>query len=254
MEIKIPKNSKKLIRVTNNSKKIIFKIGENAHISIIEKRKLLSEGKIIIKTGEGSTVDYLTVLESTKKYDFSAKMGKKSSVVWYFYGNMRDKSQIKSEIIGENPESSGEMIVLLDAKNKSETRIDLINNHKEPNTKGLITVKGLGRDKSKAVINGLIRIDKKAPNVSSFLKEDILLLSSESEIQAEPNLEILNSEVEASHSATFGDLDKNMLYYMGSRGISEKESEKILIKAFFKPMVEKIKNKQIQKELLKSIL
>lgn len=253
MEIKIPKNSKKLIRVTNNSKKIIFKIGKNSHISIIEKRKLQSEGKIIIKTSEGSTVDYLTILDA-KKYDFSAELGKKSSVVWYFYGNMRNKSQIKSKIIGENSESFGEMIVLLDAKDKSETRMELINNHKEANTKGLITVKGLGRDKSKAMINGLIRIDKKASNVSSFLKENILLLSSESEIQAEPNLEILNSEVEASHSATFGDLDKNMLYYMGSRGISEKESEKILIKAFFKPIVEKIKNKQIQKELLKSIL
>lgn len=253
MEIEIPKNSKKLIRVTNNSKKIIFKIGKNSHISIIEKRKLPSEGKIIIKTSEGSTVDYLTILDA-KKYDFSAEMGKKSSVVWYFYGNMRNRSQIKSEIIGENSESSGEMIVLLDAKDKSETRIELINNHKEPNTKGLITVKCLGRDKSKAIINGLIRIDKKASSVSSFLKEDILLLSPKSEIKANPNLEILNSDVEASHSATFGDLDKNMLYYMESRGISEKESEKILIKAFFRPIVEKIKNKQIQKELLKSIL
>lgn len=47
-----------------------------------------------------------------------------------------------------------------------------------------------------------------------------------------PNLIVDIDEVDAAHSAYISDFDKDNLFYMKSRGISESESRKILLKTF----------------------
>lgn len=47
-----------------------------------------------------------------------------------------------------------------------------------------------------------------------------------------PNLIVDNDEVEASHSAFIGDFDKESLFYMKSRGLSDEESRSLLRESF----------------------
>ena len=49
-----------------------------------------------------------------------------------------------------------------------------------------------------------------------------------------PNLIIDTDDVEAAHSAYIGNFDKDMLFYMKSRGLSDNESRKLLLGKYFK--------------------
>jgi len=49
---------------------------------------------------------------------------------------------------------------------------------------------------------------------------------------AEPELEIRNNEVKASHAASVGRIDEEQLYYLCSRGMERKEARRLIIDGF----------------------
>ena len=56
-----------------------------------------------------------------------------------------------------------------------------------------------------------------------------------------PQLEIYADDVKCNHGATVGQLDETAMFYMLSRGISEKEARMLLMSAFVHDVQEKIR-------------
>ena len=71
------------------------------------------------------------------------------------------------------------------------------------------------------------------------------LLSKAAEIDTKPSLEIYADDVECSHGATAGNIDKNMLFYLQSRGINKDQATSMLIRGFAQEIIE-----EFQDELL----
>ena len=59
-----------------------------------------------------------------------------------------------------------------------------------------------------------------------------LLLSRSATINAKPELEIFADDVKCAHGATVGELDRNALFYMASRGVPPAEARALLTRAF----------------------
>ena len=59
-----------------------------------------------------------------------------------------------------------------------------------------------------------------------------LLLSRAATINAKPELEIFADDVKCAHGATVGELDRDALFYMASRGVAEGEAKALLTRAF----------------------
>lgn len=59
-----------------------------------------------------------------------------------------------------------------------------------------------------------------------------LLLSRSATINAKPELEIFADDVKCAHGATVGELDRDALFYMASRGVPEAEAKALLTRAF----------------------
>ena len=108
-------------------------------------------------------------------------------------------------------------------------------------------------DSAKAVYRGLIRIEKGADRTDSHQHSDTLLLGDESRADAVPELEIENGDVRCSHGATIGQIDEDKLFYMMSRGIDARTAKKQVIKGFFRPILETIKDDQLRVNLDMSI-
>ena len=66
---------------------------------------------------------------------------------------------------------------------------------------------------------------------------------------AKPQLEIYIDELEASHGATTGQLDKKQLFYLQSRGISYVEARKMLVIAFANTLIETVKDTRQQERI-----
>ena len=99
--------------------------------------------------------------------------------------------------------------------------------HNAKNTTSKIITKGVLNNKSKALSRSLVKIKENAPKSNGYEKQEALLLSENAEADAIPYLEIDNNDVKCSHSSAVGQIDKDVLFYMMSRGLNESEAKKI---------------------------
>ena len=66
-------------------------------------------------------------------------------------------------------------------------------------------------------------------------------MTDEAKINSQPQLEIYADDVKCSHGATTGQLDKEALFYLRSRGINEDEARMMLMYSFAVEIINKIK-------------
>lgn len=121
--------------------------------------------------------------------------------------------------------------------------------HLASNTHAETIVYGALKDSARAVIKGMIEINKKANLSTDFLTEKILLLGETAQAIAEPALEIKANEVRASHAATIATLDEEALYYLQSRGLTKEQAKLIIISGFFKTVLNRINDDKIKKQI-----
>lgn len=98
-------------------------------------------------------------------------------------------------------------------------------------------VKAAGSDRGQGRFVGNIIIPKHANGSNAALKMDALLLSDDANIDTVPALEIASNDVKAFHGATVGALDPDQIFYVMSRGLTQRESERLLTLAFFEPAI-----------------
>ncbi|MDO4673209.1 MAG: SufD family Fe-S cluster assembly protein, partial [Porphyromonadaceae bacterium] len=56
-----------------------------------------------------------------------------------------------------------------------------------------------------------------------------------------------------NHAASVGRLNKDMLYYIMSRGFSKKQAQSLMLEANFTPTLDKIEDENLRDELKKKV-
>ena len=110
-----------------------------------------------------------------------------------------------------------------------ETRQD----HMVPHTFSNLHYKGALADRANASWEGMIYVDPKAEKTDGYQKNENLMLSDEAQVFAKPGLEIITDDVKCSHGTTITNIDDDQIFYLTSRGIPEREAEKLVIRGFF---------------------
>jgi Fe-S cluster assembly protein SufD len=87
-------------------------------------------------------------------------------------------------------------------------------------------------ERAHAVFQGSIRVAPNAQKTDARQLNHNLLLSAAAAADTKPELEILADDVQCSHGASVGDLDREALFYMRTRGIGEIEARALLIEGF----------------------
>ena len=117
--------------------------------------------------------------------------------------------------------------------------------HLMPNCFSQQDYKGIIAEKGRAVFNGKVIVHPDAQKTAAYQNNKNLLLSQHAEIDTKPELEIYADDVKCNHGATVGQLDEKALFYLRSRGISEVEARRILIKAFAEELFSTISQPEI---------
>ena len=126
-------------------------------------------------------------------------------------------------------------------------------NHNSQHTTSKVLYKGVLDDKSKAVFNAQVNVPFKSKKIDSDQKNHNILLSNTAKINSNPKLKISCDDVKCSHGSTIGNLDKDSLFYLRSRGIDLNKSKKILLKSFMNDIIDKIDKDIIKKHISESI-
>jgi Fe-S cluster assembly protein SufD len=121
--------------------------------------------------------------------------------------------------------------------------------HAAPECTSRELYKGILDDRARGVFHGRIVVEQDAQLTLADQQNSNLLLSRDSEIDTKPQLEIYADDVKCSHGATVGELDKNQLFYMQSRGIDMDSARTLLTYAFAAQVVEEIEIESLREEL-----
>jgi len=116
-------------------------------------------------------------------------------------------------------------------------------NHNFPNCKSSQRYKGVLTDQSQASYLSKTFVDKLAQKTEAYQLSKGILLSDNSYFHSKPELKIFADDVKCSHGSTIGPMDRDLLFYLRSRGLNKKDSTSLLIKSFFHDMMFGVPNK-----------
>jgi len=112
--------------------------------------------------------------------------------------------------------------------------------HIAPRSNSEMLFKGILDNKSRAVFNGRLHVEKDAQKITAYQANHNLLLSNNAEVYSKPELEIYADDVKCKHGATTGQLDQDALFYMRARGIEQSEAMNILLQGFAGEILERV--------------
>ena len=119
----------------------------------------------------------------------------------------------------------------------SHTLVD----HAKPNCFSNELYKGILEDESTGVFNGKVFVRQDAQKTNAYQSNKSIVLSERATMYSKPELEIYADDVKCSHGATTGQLDQEALFYLRSRGLSERLARALLLQAFARDVVDKIR-------------
>ncbi|RLD67025.1 MAG: Fe-S cluster assembly protein SufD [Bacteroidetes bacterium] len=112
--------------------------------------------------------------------------------------------------------------------------------HAKPHNTSNQLYKGIIDNKASAVFQGKVLVDKDAQKTLANQSNKNILLTKYAKINSKPQLEIYADDVACSHGSTTGQIDKEALFYLQSRGINRRRAETLLLSAFVKDVIDKI--------------
>ncbi len=128
-------------------------------------------------------------------------------------------------------------------KGEDQYKIETIQHHMAPNTVSNLLIKGVFDGESKFIYRGLVRIEKDAQRSHAYQKNQNLLLSPKSFVESKPDLEILANDVFCTHGSTTGKINEEEIFYIKSRGLTEKETRGLIVQGFINDIINKVRNR-----------
>jgi Fe-S cluster assembly protein SufD len=111
--------------------------------------------------------------------------------------------------------------------------------HAVPHTTSRELYKGVLDGRSHGVFLGSVKVRADAQKTDSMQTNRNLILSTGALMDTTPQLEIHADDVKCAHGSTIGQLSKDALFFLRSRGIGEEEARLLLTKGFAHEVLER---------------
>jgi len=125
-----------------------------------------------------------------------------------------------------------EILGLFEGHGDDQIKASLDIVHKKPHLTSRVAIKAVVFNQAKFDLEAKMVIEKGATQTDSYLKVDALMMSDGAKARAVPSLEIYEDNVKGGHGATVGQVNKDQIHYLRSRGFSEQAAEELIVDAF----------------------
>ncbi len=236
---------------------------ENAELQVIERHQSLTSNEVFtncvteIFAEKNSNIDYYKVQNDAPTASLvdntyiSQKNGSIVNVHTFSFGGKLTRNNLNYYQNGERINSTLKGVTILGEKQHVDHHT--LVHHKQPNCESHQDYKGIFGENSIGVFNGKIIVDKIAQKTDAFQQNNNILISDKATINSKPQLEIFADDVKCSHGCTIGQLDKDALFYLQSRGIPKKEAQALLMYAFANNVLESVRIPELKARINKLI-
>lgn len=222
--------------------RIEIELSANAAARFIEyhtstgEQKHYSNTLIKLRLGDGARADYVRLQRRGNTHSQTQRLNvhlNRHSTLRHCgidLGGMLTRNDLKIDIAeaGATASFSGLYVIGENQHVDNHTRVD----HRVGPAVSNQEYRGILSGKCRAVWNGKAVVHKGADGTDATQANHNLLLSSNSEIDAKPELEIYADEVKCAHGTTVGQLDDDALFYLRSRGLDHDAARHALVRAF----------------------
>lgn len=242
IEITAKENTKStvIIKYTSNQEK------ESYHNGIIKAQaeKNAELNIILVNLMNTKSNNFLAIeneFEENAKINYTiVDFGGKHSITNYY-----------SNLLGDNCDNQLNTIYL--GKENQVFDLNYIGELRGKKSNIDIEVQGALKDTSKKHFKGTIDFKKGCKKATGNENEACMLLSDTAKSIALPMLLCSEEEVEGNHSSSAGKIGEKELFYIMSRGFELKEAMKLMVRARFNQILEKIEKKELREEILQEI-
>jgi Fe-S cluster assembly protein SufD len=183
-----------------------------------------------------------------------ARVERDANLDWIFgaIGSHLTKNFTELDLAGQG--STGRMSGFYFTDGKQHLDHDTQQNHFAPNTTSDLLFKGALKGKSHSVWQGMIYVAPGAQKADGYQANRNLVLDDQARADSIPGLEIMADDVRCTHGATVGKMEEEPLFYLKSRGIPQKEAERLIVEGFFDPIMQRIPFEGVRKRFHAAIL
>jgi Fe-S cluster assembly protein SufD len=167
------------------------------------------------------------------------------------FGSKKGKVWIQNDLTGQGATSRVTGAYFGDRSQHLD--YDTYQLHAAPNTTSDFAFKGALRDEATAVWRGMIRVEEEAQRTNAYQENRNLMLSPTTHAVPIPGLEILANDVRCTHGATVGQVDREQLFYLMSRGLTRGEAERLIVRGFFTDVLNRVELEPVRESLSEAL-
>ena len=161
-------------------------------------------------------------------------------------GSLISRDELHIYVLGEGSEVNVGGVYIARGEQCLDQTVLL--HHKVPEVVSRQEYRGVLSERSRGVFQGKIKVDKVAQKTDGYQANRTVLLSDEAWMHAKPELEIYADDVKCSHGAVVGELDKQAMYYLRSRGLSPVKARGLLLMAHVNEVLEGVTHEGVRED------
>lgn len=132
-----------------------------------------------------------------------------------------------------------------------EQTLEIVTNvtHAQPDATSAQTIRSVLAGKATGSYLGKIAVARGAQKTDASQSVKAMLLDRTATANAKPELEIYADDVKCAHGATVGELDKQALFYMASRGMDPATARTLLLRSFIAGVFDDVADAAVKEQL-----
>lgn len=242
----------------------MFLLGKNSSITLVEE--YFSQENIDYMMNVVTTIHadknaklqhYKIQHEGKKAAHFACHFVQQKQNSYYLHVNVSTGAQFaRDDVVVQLSEAGAECYTsgfyhLRNDNQSIDNHVDI--QHAAPHSNSDMLYKGIMENKSRAIFNGRLHVEKDAQKILAYQANHNLLLSNTAEVYSKPELEIYADDVKCKHGATTGQLDEDALFYLRARGIPKDEALNMLLQAFAEEIMQRVTHEGIRMRVEESL-
>jgi Fe-S cluster assembly protein SufD len=206
---------------------------------------------------DAAKVEYVSVQNlSRRTWHFAshhARVERDAELDWVAggFGSAKGKIRIQNDLAG--PGATSRVTGAYFADGVQHLDYDTFQEHIAPSTTSDFAFKGALRDDARAVWRGMIRVEEGAQKTNAYQENRNLLLSKTAHADSIPGLEIMANDVRCTHGATLGQVDRELLFYLMTRGLTRHEAERLIVRGFFQDVLDRVELEPVREALASAL-
>jgi Fe-S cluster assembly protein SufB len=194
---------------------------------------------------KGAKIRYTTIQNWSKNiFNLVTKRAYayEDAVVEWVDGNIGSKLTMKYPAVYlMGPRARGEILSVAFAGNGMHQDAGSKIVHAAPHTTSVVTSKSISKSGGVTTYRGLVKIPKGMVGCKSKVQCDALLMDRESRSDTYPTIEIEEREgVDVGHEASVSKVGEDQIYYLTSRGFSERQATLMVVNGFIEEFVKEL--------------